>query len=66
MNDFTKDELQYILDELKATNVRQVHAWLIDKIRPMIDNYCKHDQYTPVLGDVDCYQCDKCNEIILK
>lgn len=63
MNEFTKEELQYILDELKATNVRQINSWLIDKIVPMIDNYCEHEweniccQCT--LDKIYCHKCEK-------
>jgi hypothetical protein len=47
MNDFTKDELQYIADCVdfgipnKEINDKFLH--LDEKIQSMIDNYCKHE-----------------------
>lgn len=65
MNDFTKEELETLFTVMDDNKNDCGHDdELIDKLQSLIDNYYKHDQYTPVLGDVDCYQCDKCNEII--
>lgn len=53
MNDFTKDELQTINEELEGT----IHQELINKIQSMIDKYC--EIITPTMAD---YVCNICNE----
>ncbi len=65
MNDFKKEELQYMLemvDSIKIVN-RTVHDDEIqEKLQSMIDNYCEHEKVVP---NYDCKtQCQKCGEII--
>lgn len=69
MNDFTKEELKQILKYLLALSFyRQSDdelASIIDKLNPMIDNYCEH-RWMAVsdssgLGEPTKYICDLCN-----
>jgi len=66
MNDFTKEELQELLDLLVNGFGPGVKSLEIPKkIRFMIDNYCEHKD-TFSLSGVDyvtvCRDCDKCME----
>lgn len=69
MIDFTKDELKliklalltyYDFDGLLDTKN------LAGRVQSIIDNYCEHKQYTPIIGAIDAYLCDSCNEIIIE
>jgi hypothetical protein len=49
MNDFTKDELEIIHEDLCYKDMEcfylpKGHDELIKKIQSMIDNYCEHDE----------------------
>ena len=58
MNDFTKEELENILNgniELYPHSYFHLHA----KIQHMIDNYCEHQPSEPIL--VLNKKCIKCN-----
>lgn len=67
MNEFTKEELQEIVDMANDINNGsqahglELHFELRDKIQSMIDNYCEHEKVVP---NYDCKtQCDKCGRI---
>lgn len=66
MNDFTKEELKYLLNELRSTNVRQIHSFIIDKIQLMIENYCEHKLEDWWLLDHNQKICIKCDTIMHK
>ena len=67
MNDFTKEELEYIANDIEAefsehsqyrTDKPVSQGWaILDKIQFMIDNYCEIK--TPTIAN---YCCQKCNE----
>ncbi len=65
MNDFTKEELQIILEwgqELSSefgTSGDEEEKALDLKIKSMIDNYCEHESSEPIL--VLNKKCIKCN-----
>lgn len=63
MNDFTKDELEYIRNYIfngaACISVKN-HEALRDKIQSLIDSYCEH----PILeGNVTGYKCMGCQEM---
>jgi len=59
MNDFTREELQEIVDMANETNTGSqghglgLHFDIRDKIQYMIDSYCEHEWINGVY-------CDKC------
>lgn len=74
MNDFTKDELELILDYIKCirylypSSHHEFHQQLLHKTQRMIKNYCEHEKdvwplYTST-GDIACaglcFSCNKC------
>lgn len=56
MNQFTKEELQY-LASCPSVGCREV---LINKIKSMIDNYCEHEWKTNIYDYI--LYCQKCGE----
>jgi hypothetical protein len=67
MNDFTKEELETIFNELRESREWSDDlsgSWpLLDKIQSMIDNYCDHEYYLVGCGDNAFGQCHKCGDI---
>jgi len=68
MNDFTKEELEGILEGLQIIDadpgIRPKIYWedsLKDKIQSLIDNYCEHEKIEYV-GDVHGYNCKRCDK----
>ena len=66
MTDFTKEELEEIIDTFDFIEKLVPHEWkteLKDKIQSMIDNYCEHEiSVTMSMRDktfVDCTKCGK-------
>jgi len=66
MNDFTKEELEYIRNYIfngAASISFEKHEVLRNKIQSMIDNYCEHDweniccQCT--LDKIYCHKCER-------
>ncbi len=65
MNDFTKEELEEIIE--MANDIEngsqahglQMHFKIRDKAQSMIDNYCEHKPSDPIL--VLNKKCIKCN-----
>lgn len=71
MNDFTKEELNYIADGLALVmgkcamkdNIKDNLVQLLGKLESMIDNYCEHKFYVNGCGENVFAQCHKCGEI---
>jgi hypothetical protein len=58
MNDFTKEELQLIYDDLNDNYSELKNIPLINKVKQMIDNYCEHEPSEPRLVLVkNCINC---------
>lgn len=70
MNDFTKEELQEIVDMVNDIhNGSQGHGLslhfdLRDKIQSMIDNYCDHS-LSNSNHDYEVEQCCKCGKLFV-
>ncbi len=71
MNDFTKEELEAILEALtiidKDTSIIPKIYWsdsLPEKICHMIDNYCEHDNVKSTSDTDYIYCCSNCGEIV--
>jgi len=65
MNDFTKEELQYIRDYIfrEAASIRyDNHERLKEKIQSMIDKYCEHEFQIKSLNPHFLMMCEKCNK----
>ncbi len=61
MNDFTKEELQYLLemiDSIRILNRSINDDELQEKIQSMIDNYCDHEWHPG--GNRPWLHCIKC------
>lgn len=64
MNDFTKEELEYIGDcidfGLMDSDRNKSFEYLDGKVRALIDNYCEHsDAYETNIYATYCAECDK-------
>jgi hypothetical protein len=79
MNDFTKEELEYIfycVDIVTHKNDESdIYGKLQDKIQSMIDNYCEHEpsriRYAVIkLRSTDTrdyeYKCEKCKKTLFQ
>jgi hypothetical protein len=59
MNEFTKDELNEILENIKQSEItvgaQRFH--LVGKIQSLIDNYCEHDMYETSALINTCIKC---------
>ena len=73
MNDFTKEELEFIKHAIrehyknkapiKGSTYVNIWADMINKIQSMIDNYCEHESSGQV-SDVDFVEiCTQCKEL---
>lgn len=67
MNDFTKDELEYLKDYLIEgdsffTRSKYVND-LIDKLQSMIDGYCEHENIVSYNGAECVYWCMDCSVV---
>lgn len=58
MNDFTKEELEFIWQKLAIANYdnTEMHD-LPNKVCSMIDNYCKHQETGNDYPGVLCFKC---------
>ena len=68
MNDFTRDELQYLLemvDSIKIVNRSVNDDELQEKLQSMIDNYCEHNFIGYAEGQATFPYCNKCCKAIL-
>lgn len=66
MNDFTKEELEEIvdmandIDKGSQAHGLTMHFKLRDKAQSMIDNYCEHEQCGDGAGlEQICFKCNK-------
>lgn len=71
MNDFTKEELEQIIETFNWAERETSDPWmpiLKGKIQSMIDNYCEHPDFNRAADCLDCgvseYMCKKCGYII--
>ena len=68
MNDFTKDELIAIRDNLSAAYTPKENSILYgiyEKLQSMIENYCEHEYLDAMsCGGEHYYQCIKCRYLI--
>lgn len=73
MNDFTREELNYMADGLAliihrcTVNPRELKDKLInlgEKLQSMIDNYCEHYQYI-YYGDIPVGECTECHMVMI-
>ena len=65
MNDFTKEELEYMADciegEIKYYGADHVGHAARDKLQSMIDNYCEHEWKLTFSGSIiKGIYCQKC------
>jgi len=64
MNDFTKEELVYLFNELDHNCMRyqepDIAYEIKDKIKSMIDNYCDHEFHLNLSSFPSKLQCVKC------
>jgi len=61
MNDFTKEELLYLYQLSQYQHAANVNEQVVDKIKNMIDSYCKHANARPFTSFRT--RCDDCGEI---
>lgn len=69
MNDFTKEELEYLrycVDtdiDIQNYHINSKPNMIASKIQSMIDNYCEHDRLVLDMGDYEAaHPCKKCRE----
>ena len=66
MNDFTKEELNQLLEAFVYWH-EGIETRLFDKLRAMIDNYCSHESMNDIKNCVDCgiseFRCTKCGYV---
>jgi len=64
MNDFTKEELGYLYDELDANYSELKNIPLMNKVKSMIDNYCEHEELTQQMGNATYFKgvCKHCHK----
>lgn len=63
MNDFTKEELENILNG-NVELYPSTYQALRDKVQIMIDNYCEHSWVFSFSANGSCVKCVKCNKEI--
>lgn len=68
MNDFTKKELEEIIESFDWIEGETSWDWkheLRNKIQSMIENYCEHEWHkgTHLFNDVYCIKCSKHFEV---
>jgi hypothetical protein len=67
MNEFTKEELEWLLDDIEASlkyEDEDLPFKIRDKIRSMIENYCEHQDNGEAEVFVDI--CKKCNFMMIR
>lgn len=64
MNDFTKEELEGMLNCIYHGSwiYKADKKTVINKLQSMIDNYCKHSDSTE--HQSNCVICDNCHKVI--
>lgn len=61
MSDFTKEELEYIYDELDSNYSELKNIPLMNKVKSMVDNYCDHEWITYPNDFAASPFCKKCH-----
>lgn len=61
MNDFTKEELEYLFNIVLYQSAENSNEKVINKIQSLIDNYCEHEEDTHCYASV--YACTKCGRL---
>ncbi len=63
MNDFTKAELELLLEYTVYTNhvIAHERAQIASKLESMINSYCEHD-WQDTYTEREIYRCTKCGE----
>lgn len=65
MNDFTKEELEMLVNIIDSDNIFIQHAANIrHKLQSMIDSYCEHKQHH-YYGDLPAGECAECGMVML-
>lgn len=72
MNDFTKEEIQYIFDNvdnnIECFNEPAIAYKIRHKLKSMIDNYCEHAEKETIQITAAKYvfqnKCKKCRKIV--
>ena len=66
MNDFTKEELGFILDGTRHWSNKNIPTpWVFEfkkKVESMIDSYCEHTENYICMGCLSA-TCEKCHKI---
>lgn len=66
MNDFTKEELEFILDGTRHWGNKNIPTpWVFEfkkKVESMIENYCEHEVREGRRGEDAVIYCAKCNK----
>lgn len=68
MNNFTKEELEWLYHEVEIIahefkHTRGMSIPIKEKLQSMIDNYCEHQNQSS-MSDIDyVYYCRDCNQI---
>lgn len=65
MNDFTKEELEFIWQKLAIANYENTEMHdLPNKVCAMIQNYCEHS-HRQYYERVNVYECENCQMVML-
>ena len=68
MNEFTKEELEWLLEEIGLSiqdYCQPDMAYVIrDKLKSMIDNYCEHENSKNIHPDDTVRICNTCETIL--
>ena len=68
INDFTKDELGFILNAIKHYDEDNCFGLFINQIQSMIETYCEHEEKSSINHCVDCgvseYRCNNCGHVL--
>lgn len=66
MNEFTKEELEYLLAIMKPLQWlwQEAPLKLESKVQSMIDNYCEHE-HKQYYERVNIYECNDCHRVTL-
>ena len=68
MNDFTKEELEYIADcvdfGILDRNRNDNFLYMDEKLQSMIENYCEHSQHI-YYEDIPAGECTECHMVMI-
>jgi len=67
MNDFTKEELEELLNGYQLHKYNNRHNWpsldLCKKLQSLIDNYCEHSDASIDIGEAPVV-CNTCGKVV--